>query len=860
MAGDEELPWNVSRCNRLLRPLSSKLAKLRKELELPRTAHQEPRTTSSAFATKATPQKTTNFTRPAKKPRGFEKARDPDWRPEPKGAKKTYGGRKAKRLSGPRTSSVGIEHVARPGEIAFTPLIARMGGQLMDSPLTQGSPLRRYTKSRGPLVAPIDRAESLGSQVPADVKKLVMGTLEAYANILHATYEKRTRTGTSSLMSACLKKLPAYMELEEHFAELDQLEDEEDTDDRDIANEIYEDLEARFEQRRGQGWRPFKHVVRAHATSLLCSAIADSILSIESLVHFHSHCLDAGAYDEAEEMLVAALPLLKPLSFPINVRADLFGEKQVYLSTAIAFVHRTGRYRFLYDLLEHMVAHELLPLEWLATTRMRPIWDRVVRTLTEGDQRTMPAASRFLETCMLAGMGLPDERLLADEATGTTARCWVPSSREDLRQALNTTFSSLITVLCSIALVNASREDDTGKAITRRVTQTLDAITIALTCRSDVETELKLLEADADDLQVFAQRACWTIFCSFLIHLDGCETDSSVVGLSTSTLIHHLNTVMRQYSANGVNSSTGLATLPLLISATARGTGRIMHDSGFTQLQRLIQAMTSLSGHRLPHKLWTLKRIALESATEFANDTDESEHLKYANEVEKQMRTSGRLVIMPTPRKTDTPSSAISDGGFRWEDGIGEWVACTPFIKQQPQPDQRPVRALTLLPPTPAQSSDSDSLEEEFIQDTDHDANNEPILPSSPMLHSSPIKRAPHRSTSSLGKRTRACSPCVVIPAKRTQITPPDSPVAFYPELPEDTPVGSNDEGSTDNTTSERRKLRRSTTEIKRLRQRLKTQRSRSSLKGLRDMRRVSYSFAIDGVDENSEDELSFGF
>ena len=641
------------------------------------------------------------------------------------------------------------------------------------------------------------------------------------------------------------------------------MEDEDDTNERDIANEIYEDLEARFEQRRGQGWRPFRQVVRAHATSLLCSAIADEILSIESVGYFHSHCLyDAGAYDEAEEILVAALPLLKPLSFPINVCADLFGQKQIYLSTAIAFVYRTGRYRFLYDLLEHMVAHELLPLEWLATTRMRPIWDRVVRIITEGDQRTMPAASRFLETCMLAGMGLPDERLLADEVTGTIARCWVPSSREDLRQALNTTFSSLVTVLCSIALVNASREDDAGKAISQRVTRTLDAITIALTSRSDVETELKLLDADADDLQIFGQRACWTVFSSFLIHLDGCGTDSSVVGLSTCTLIHHLNTVMRRYSANGMNSSTVLATLPLLVSATARGTGRIWHDSGFAQLQRLIQAITSLSGHRLPHKLWTLKRIALESATEFANDTDESEHLKYANEVEKQMRTSGRLVIMPTPRKTDTPSNASSGGGFRWEDGIGEWVACTPFIKQHVRPNQKPVRTLTLLPPTPSQSSDSDSLKEDhFVQDSDHDANDEPILPSSPVLQSSPIKRAPRRSTSSLGKRARASSPCVLIPVKRIQITPPGTPVAFYPDLPEDKTAGDEEnEEQGDESSSQGRKLRRSTTVLKSLRQRLRTQRSRSSLKGLRDVRRVSYSFSIDGADEGSEDELSFGF
>ena len=96
MSTDDTLPWTTSRCNRLLRPLSSKLTKLRKELERPRTASAETRNVSSAFAIKGSPQKTTNFTRPANKPRGFEKARDPDWRPGARpgtGKKTTYGGR-----------------------------------------------------------------------------------------------------------------------------------------------------------------------------------------------------------------------------------------------------------------------------------------------------------------------------------------------------------------------------------------------------------------------------------------------------------------------------------------------------------------------------------------------------------------------------------------------------------------------------------------------------------------------------------------------------------------------------------------------------------------------------------------------
>jgi hypothetical protein len=734
-----------------------------------------------------------------------------------------------------------------------------MNGQVMDSPLTQGSLLfDKYSAgNRAALPVAMQQTEVL-LHVPENVRKLLLGMQQAYANVLFQTREKRSTRGTSSLLNACLRKLPAYIEVEEHFAKLDQLEEEAEEEDRDVANEIYEELESRFEQRPGQGWRPFKQVVRAHATSLLCSAIADGILTMESLSSFHAQCLTVGAHDEAEELLVAALPLLEPLSIPFNIRADLFGDRSVYMSTVKIFVNRTGRYRFLYDVLEHMVAYELLPLEWLATIHMRPVWDRLVRTITEGDQRTLESCSRFLETCMLAGIGLPDDRLLADKDTGSIARRFVPSSREDLRQALNTTYSSLLTVLCSVALIDNGREEAAGKTILRRVTRTLHTIAIALMSRSDIDAELRLLEADSDDLQDFARRALWAVFASFLVRLEDDTDVKNMIELSTPTLVRGISKVMNEYAANGVNASAVLATLPILVSATARGTGRVWQDDGFNQLQRFVQGMTNLSGHRLPHKLWTLKRIALESATEFASDTDKAQHLKYANEVEKQMRISGRLVIMPTPRKTDTPPSA-AEGGFRWEDGIGEWVACTPYVKQpNARPTQRPVRPLELLP-TPAQSSDEDEGPAGFVQDSDHDNDNEPILPSSP------IKRASRCSTAALGKRKRASSPLVIIPAKRMQTTPPYTPVAFYPEL-----TGDRTEDEPDR---KEWMLRSSSTTIQTMQHEQKTRRSRSLMdSGLRILRRVSYTFGADGandevddevdskVDDDSEDELSFGF
>jgi hypothetical protein len=841
MAANEDLPWTTSRCNRLLRPISSKLAKLRIELERPRSADIESRLTSTAFTTKCSPCKTINFTRPVQKPRGFDKARDPDWRPDAKtsrGGKKTYGGRGVRKVSAFQQSAVSVNRASRPGEIAFTPLIARIGNQPQSSPYVQHSPLKKYGKNRGPLQVNVD-----WTQLPEDLRKLVQGAAEAYANLLQATTEGQEKSwrGTRSLLGACLRRLPAYIELEEHFAKLDREEDDEDPEREDISGEIYGHLENQFEQRPGYGWRPFKQVVRAHATSLLCDAIADEIISLDSLSMMVTHCFRTSAWDEAERLLLAYLPLLEPLSMPASVKVDLFNaHRSPYLYAFKSFVDHTGRHRLLFDLLEHMVAHELLPLEWLATDCMRPVWDRLVRSTTSNDHRIFAHAFQFLETVVLAGMGLPDERLLADETTST--RRFVPSSREDLRSALNTTYSSLFTVMCSISLVNNTRDDEIGRGITKRISWMLDVIVIATLSRNDIRSEFRLLQAHAEDGQTFLQRAVWMVFASILVHLDNDPAGGSTVSLELHGLIRGVDWLASQYSANGINMAPILGSLPAIISSVARGTGRIWKDDGFDQLQRLVQALMSLSGYRLPHKLWTLKRLALESATEFAQDTGMVEHLTYARDIEQKMRTQGQLVIVPSPQKNGSLSTS---GGFRWEEGIGEWVACTPFAKQGVRRlVRKPVRVLELLP-TPAQSEDEDTLpnnncnvglmsDTSMFEQEDEDA----------MPQSSPIKRAPRASASSLGKRQRALSPMVIVPIKRTRTTPPDTPIKFYPVLP-------NEKTEADTP----RRSRRSRKEILTLASRLRTQRSRTSLEsGLRTQGRKMYTEPAEVDDWTSEE------
>ena len=96
-------------------------------------------------------------------------------------------------------------------------------------------------------------------------------------------------------------------------------------------------------------------------------------------------------------------------------------------------------------------------------------------------------------------------------------------------------------------------------------------------------------------MQTFAQRALWSTFASFLIHLEGCYMSPVMISLDIPTTVGAMTWILSQYSSDNVDISAILATLPEFASSTARGTGRIWKDDGFEQAQRLFQKMMSLS-------------------------------------------------------------------------------------------------------------------------------------------------------------------------------------------------------------------------------------------------------------------------
>jgi hypothetical protein len=848
----EDQPWTTSRCNRLLRPISSRITILRKQLDKPRRLACEKANGSSCAAIQSSPRQA-KFTQPtAGRKRGFEKAHDPDWVPGAKplaASKKTYGGRGSGKPASIQDDNAkkGVE--SRPGEISFTPFISRSGSRSFESPQVHSSPVQQ--KSRGPLFTKMEQMKNSKKLMPDEFAKVTTGLLDAYAKLLLATStdEARSRKGVRSLRATCLHKIPAYIELEEYFAELDA--EEKDEEDRNILDEIYTHLEQTFGARAGEGWFHLKDVVRAHGTALICDAIADELISWAAVHAAVDVCLKASAWDEAEKIIwthTSNLPSrLKPVRPPnhLQVEQGMNTETPPYLQLIHHFVFLTGRHGLLYDLLEYLISQELLPLEWLATAGMRPIWSRLVRVLSEGDVRTSAHAFRFLETAICASIGLPDDGVFNSDDIDIVLKQVKPSSRKDLRNALDTTFSSLLTVLSSIGLVSQTRMDDTDESTVQRVTWTLDSITVGLLRRKDIRTDLELLDTTRENLEMFAQRALCMMASTFLVHLGGCSSAVDMIRLSPSLLARSFSWISHQYSCHDVDVPFLLATLPSFIASTARCSGKAWHDDGFDQLQRLVDALFHLPGIRLPHKLWNLKRVALESCVEFAQTTNDRDHFAYAREIESSMSQKGRVVLMISPLKDDTPSAA---GGFRWEEGIGEWVACTPFAKQEVRRlPRKPMRQLTLLPSPDASDmsqSAGDEQEHQAASDSEEDQQ---------FLQSSPVKKMPRISTSSLGKRRRATSPMVVIPAKRSKFTSPN-----IHSLSLDTSYISFISTNSEESASEDgpRRSQRTRENVKPTRNGLRPQRSRKSLDtSLRKIAPKTYSEVV----ESSESDTAAG-
>ncbi|OJD32100.1 uncharacterized protein BKCO1_4100092 [Diplodia corticola] len=713
-----EPPWTAARCNRLLRPVTAQIRVVR-ELVYPQLHASA--ASSSAPSSKDEPpscakQQDDEETEGAGRRRGVD---DPDWIPnaaEKKGSKRIYSNRTSKAEARPAL------HARKPGEISMpTPLIVRQvslnGSPRAASPKPASGQSLQTPKKRA--FSMLNRSQNgrVNNRLTIQQRRHIDRLLQAFRTLLHATQSqgrsRATRTGTRSLMSTCLRQVPVYIEGRQEW------EDEENDHKVDASEEVYEELE---QMGTAAGWRPLREVTRAHGVALVTAAVEDELLDINHIKELVSLCRESLAYDEAEGILTAFMSATAPFPPPKTAKDDfIYSDARQFsaIATAYAWAEAVEAWSFFYRLLRSMLTSNLLSVEWTATMQFKAVWSRIIQHISNARDPAHAEACRLANAFLPIACGKALVRI-NEESPGSEANCAQPTGVSSaVKNALNTTVASLSAIFAAICLL-PDREASFGRRGKDAIQHTLEMTA------TDITTDV--LEGHFDDAisgsSSIIERLSNVLTCAIIVGVCTFDRDPNMAAAPVPLYIRALARL------EGITQEQ-LLNLPGIVCSVAETCGKAYYpkttQNVFLVLRSTVEALKSyrlssfddgkFTGPTASSRWgidwassWILKRLALDSAHEFANRSrgpdfsDGGEYLRYTLEIEKEMEN----IQMPQHNITFFHKDADYHAGYRWDSGISEWVEATPLVRKSLTQPAAEAEASPPEPPstsTPAKSS-----------------------------------------------------------------------------------------------------------------------------------------------------------
>ncbi|KAF4632118.1 hypothetical protein G7Y89_g6015 [Cudoniella acicularis] len=639
---EQEKEWTAARCHRLLRALTSRVAVLKKELSRISAAQ----TGSSGALTSA------GEIRPVKRTWRKGGDDDADWAQARKKLKRTYSGKVGSKNSRqafpetPRLPKSGGRRALVPGEISVpTPILARArGGQYLHelpSNLTEdhvscdGEQVtqrnkRTRTQNGGKLGFPIFGSLREIRQKTTTIRYAIYeGIYNGLETLLRSTANdgpEAKRKGPRSLFSMCLKTVPRYIGQEEASlrAHVEETGTKSAINNRDVQREVYDNLEDFGSS--DQGWRQLRVIVRAHGVQILADAITSDLLSLDFCGSLITLCINSAAIEEAEVLLCSLLS-----SNQMPAPRSLYDPAPRSLSMLWEFAEVTGRSSFLFQQINSLISSRLLPLEWLATKSLRQVWTGIMQKLSPGSMNE--GALLFLDGSLplLAIAGV----------SNNVAEMTFPA-------AVKHTYSSILTTLLSIFILSRPLVGFRTDGQYDYVAALLRSFLAQLDCSQPSSSgEALLLIAN---LLVEAQ------------HDENSDHRNSLL----KTLLHRL----RRATDDSNGTFTKYTDVVAFISSVAQCCGRGASSTGFEHLQLLHSILQKVEFSQ-PE---LLQSLVVDSAFAFGQQLPESIHLEYATMLDSHFSARNRKLQVKSSINTSDKSRA----GFRWEEGIGEWIMSTP--------------------------------------------------------------------------------------------------------------------------------------------------------------------------------------
>ncbi|KAI4211331.1 MAG: hypothetical protein LQ351_005886 [Letrouitia transgressa] len=706
----DRAPWTAARCNRLLRPLSSKINLLRKAKRL---GLKEDDLVKGIHGSSSTLKKSSREPPTRKTHRIGSEASDSadeEWAPNPRPSKKvrrTYSSRsggnhrqipaettEVKGLRRPKRAmkeiSIPKDYITTRPESSPSEKTAEVvqATHSQDTDQSQPEEQNQQTRLQATIGSTHAATRSFFTKKWSSQWKLAEGISNGLQTILAATEGNRSmyRRGARSLFCTCLRKVPPYIAEEERWYKADEPEG-----DLDISSTVYDHLESLCAD-PSAGWRPLRQVVRAHGVAMICDAIKDSLLTFSLVRQLTAICIQQAAWDEAQHFIESLIALLDP-DQKHNRQADL---TSMLFGIMDEFIRFSGRVWFRYQQITLMLKLGKLPVDWIARYDMIDCWNTAVCSVTREDDHSKEAGE-LLRLVVAMGYGghnqVPGRKIHGlrlesggysnmDENNDSDQSDSSDSSPEENSYGSlpnvehhadgnksSATASSLLTVLCAIGLLRS---------------------TASVSSPSDLQasnsTVLEYMAADAYQFLELSQHATgidnslqknWTVhplLANGLVRATACQ--------SWQELDQEKCSFFEEMGQIGNITELSDKGAPFLC-AVAECCARASYEETFDHMQKLVKHVSSIAntlGDLSPGRE-LCDQICVAAAFEYAEGSKQPKHLHWALDVEQTISGASAESTRRTPHKTPTRGLAQTKTGYRWEAGICEWVAKTPGVE-----------------------------------------------------------------------------------------------------------------------------------------------------------------------------------
>ncbi|KAI0122136.1 hypothetical protein F4814DRAFT_407707 [Daldinia grandis] len=656
--------WTSARCQRLLRPLLSRIASLRKDAAASLLSTRDDELGQERRAAAEQPNANCEWLRPRKRVRlTYSQRRFPN-----QDGQSTLG-KDSRRTSTTKCPQSGEGRTVVPGEIVpATPLLRRARGHVVPSPTV---PCRPKEQPEQPIVGCRrdqykdleKRLTGLRAQSTSNRHNDLEAIYKSLEALLKATRHITSRErGPRSFLDMCLRKVPSYIEELEAWERMEakQSGSISTLDGVNTSTEIYNYLES-IGSNQALGWKHLRIVVRADGLNAVKQGVSEGLFSDDFSELLIDLCIRTGALSEAEELIAA----LGHRQYSQPTMADSsFAELGCFrpLSILWNFANKHGHTSFLLRQYLLLLSHGSLPQDWLATQEFERVWALAARHLSVVEAADDAVAFMDYSVSLLCRR----RRILATgNDTNRLEKDIAVANKQTLISAL--TMLAAMSSLGEIELHTASvSEVEIAKIgfIGNRLRYILRS------CMAGLESSKTTRRSLGNDL----------LHLAYYISSSDARADNNI----SSHLKYSIGQAWRQHmdhdSAKSNRTRHRLTDIASFVSSVARSCGRGMNLASHNCLDMLFRQLTGLELDQ--EILDSMKMIA---AFSLAQQTNNVKDFIYAEKLACSQHLAAGDDARVRPLFT----------GYRWEETIGEWVTVSP--RRLPRARTRQLRSSSRL-------------------------------------------------------------------------------------------------------------------------------------------------------------------